>query len=367
MSARTPPPKTRKKSTAKKKAPPRSKDPLAEVKAFMSGGEKGLEMLGLTDPSLISSVPGYISTRSLALNKGLRVPGIPLGRFAEVSGEQHTGKSTFLDHLIAEVQSMGGHAHLIDSEAGRDAQYTRSIGVDVSCLICPQYEDGLWTIERVFSYIDRLATYYPEKDPERPVLLGIDTIAALPTLGDLERDAGDLQPGDAARVIHHGLRVTTQKVAKSRLAVVFINQVYENIGGFGFDKKKEYGGKGIGCASTIRLRLSRMGALKNSNEEVVGFISQAYVMKQKLSSATGSKVLFGILHGRGIDNSWTLFEVLKKEGYIHQSGRYWSLQLPGEAEPIRWAGKHFGLAEKLTADPRLYEHLLEVYATCQAA
>jgi recombination protein RecA len=357
---------TTKKTTAKKKAPPKPKDSDAAFRDFMAG-DKVMDLLVLSDDEVLSNVSGYISTQSLALNKALGLPGVPRGRLIEVSGDEHTGKSTVLDHLFAETQRIGGTAILIDPEVGRDAKYTRGIGVDADKLFSPQPKDGkFFTIEQVFSFIGRTCDYFREKDPNRTVLIGVDSIAGLPTEEDTKREAGELKPGDAAKSIHHGLRTTIQRIAQTNITLVFVNQLYDNIGGFGFDQRKEYGGRAIRYHASVRMRLNRMGAIKTSRDEVIGMISQANVLKTKVSGMTGNKVKFGILHGRGIDNTWTLFNALKDEGYIGNSGPWWSMKIPDQGD-LKWTGQHIGLAEKLQEDPKLYEHLCWVYSQCVAA
>lgn len=356
---------TVKKAPVKKAAKP--KDSLLEFRAFMAG-DKAMELLTLVDDDLLSNVKGYVSTQSLALNKAIGHPGVPLGRVTEISGDEHTGKSTVLDHILAEVQRVGGIAILLDPEVGRDAKYTRSIGVDPERLVCPQPKgDLLWTTEKVFSFVGKTADFFRVNDPERPVVLGVDSVAGLPTEEDLKRDAGELKPGDAAKVIHHGMRTVIQRVAKASLAVVLVNQLYENIGAFGFgDRKKEYGGKGVPYHASLRVRLNRVGAIKTSKDEVVGSVSQAFIKKSKVSGSTGSKVQFGILHGRGVDNTWSLFNALKAEGYITNSGAWWRMRLP-DGEELKWTGQHWGLAEKLAEDEQLYLNLVQVYEACVMA
>lgn len=364
--------KTPVKKTTKKKATPTKKAPTKSTEAafrdFMKG-DKAMELVNLSDDSALSQVRGFISTQSLALNKAIGHPGIPRGRLTEISGDEHTGKSTILDHILAETQRIGGTAILLDPEVGRDAKYSRSIGVDADKLICPQPTEGnFYTLQSIFNFIGKTSDWFAANDPDRVVCIGVDSIAGLPTDEDLKRDAGEVKPGDAAKTIRHSLRNVIQRIAQSNITLVFVNQLYENIGGFGFgDQKKEYGGKGIRYHASVRLRLNRMGAIKTSKDEVVGSVSQAKVMKSKVSGRTGAKVSFGILHGRGIDNTWTLFNALKDEGYITSAGAWYKMVLPDNQGELKWTGQHWGLAEKLAEDSQLYAHLCAVYEQCVAA
>lgn len=365
-----------KKTATKKKAPIRKKvtakkspkrDSLAAFRDHMRE-DKVMEYLVLADDDALANIKGHISTQSIALNKALGLQGLPRGRLIEISGDEHTGKSTLLDHVFAETQRLGGLSILIDPEVGRDAKYTRGIGVDAEKLVAPQPKGGaFFTVEQVFSYIGRTCDYFAKHDPEAIVTIGVDSIAGLPTEEDVKRAAGEVKPGDAAKSIRHGLRTTIQRIARTGVTLVFVNQLYDKIGSFGFDSRKEYGGRGIPYHASVRVRLNRMGAIKKSSGEVVGSISQATIRKSKVSGQTGAKVKFGIIHSQGIDNTWSLHEALVAEGYVsHKKGSAWfTLQTP-EGE-VKYSGGHFGLAEKLADNPELYAHLVQVYASCVAS
>lgn len=359
--------KTTKKKATTKKAPAKKKtDVHAAFRDFMKG-DKSVELLTLADDDVLSNVKGYISTQSVALNKALKSPGIPQGRLIEISGDEHTGKSTLTDHLLAEVQSMGGVGILMDPEIGRDARYTRSIGVDPEKLHTPQPAEGsLFTLQWVFKQIGRVCDHFKASAADGPVLIVVDSLAGLPTDEDTVRDAGEVKPGDAAKVIRHALRNIIPRLAQSGITLVLVNQLYDNIGGFGYDQRKEYGGRGPRYAASVRIRLNRAGQIQR-NGVVVGNEIQAHIRKSKVEGVTGAKVKFAILHGRGIDNTWSIFQALKEErpAYITGAGAWFKMQLP-DGEELKWTGQHWGLAEKFTEDPKLYEWCYQVYMQCVA-
>jgi recombination protein RecA len=358
-----------KKSTPKKKASPKKKaptDPLKEFVSFISGPKEDMDILMLSDDELWSNVNGYVSTQSLAINKAISAPGLPLGRITEISGDEHTGKSTLLDHVFAEVQRIGGYAVLLDPEVGRDAKYTRSIGVDPEKLLCPQPKEGkFYTLQSVFNFCGRTCEWWHTHHPGVPVVIGVDSIAGMPTDEDMKRDASDAKPGDAAKTIRHSLRTLTQRVAQSNVALVFVNQLYDVIGPFG--GQREYGGKGMRYHASLRIRLKRgrlsndTPVLKDPTGRVFGGVTTAHVQKTKISGTTGARTEFAIMHGRGIDNVWTLFETFKKAGYIGSGGGWYSMVLPGSGETIKWNGGHFGLAEYLIDKPELYGQLVDIF------
>src|SRR4029450_479026 len=58
----------------------------------------------------------------------------------------------------------------------------------------------------------------------------IDSVAALVPRAELEGDMGDAHVGLQARLMSQALRKLTGAIAKSKTAVIFINQIREKIG-----------------------------------------------------------------------------------------------------------------------------------------
>src|SRR5258708_14244864 len=79
-----------------------------------------------------------IPTGSIALDIALGVGGVPRGRVTEVFGPESSGKTTLVQHVIAEAQRMGGTCAIIDAEHALDPSYARQLGVDVDNLFISQ-------------------------------------------------------------------------------------------------------------------------------------------------------------------------------------------------------------------------------------
>src|SRR5919109_4019634 len=75
-----------------------------------------------------------IPTGAIALDIALGVGGVPRGRVTEVFGPEASGKTTLVQHIIAEAQRQGGVAALIDAEHALDPHYARSCGVKIDDL-----------------------------------------------------------------------------------------------------------------------------------------------------------------------------------------------------------------------------------------
>jgi recombination protein RecA len=335
-------------------------NPLEEYRSFLKG-DKTVELLTLGDDDLLSTVKTFISTQSLVLDKTLRVPGIPCGRITEIVGDEHTGKSTLLDHMLAETQRIGGVAILVDPEQGRDARYTRSIGVNADNLIVAQMK--IDSLEDVFNFASKTIKWWRAHHPDVQICIGVDSIGGLPTREDLKREAGELKPGDAAKVIKHALRVFSRMVAESHVALVFVNHFYEQIGKMFGDKRASYGGRGIRYHASVRLQLDRGEALKDPYGRPIGHIAHVKVLKSKVSGASLARCDVPIVAGRGIDNVLTLFTTLQQAKLIvNQQGSSWyAMQFPGMEEPVKWQGGWFGLDAMLREKPELYAKMVDYY------
>ena len=75
-----------------------------------------------------------IPTGSIALDIALGVGGVPKGRIVEIYGPESSGKTTLVQHIMAEAQRLGGTAALIDAEHAFDPLYASKTGVNVQDL-----------------------------------------------------------------------------------------------------------------------------------------------------------------------------------------------------------------------------------------
>src|SRR5919109_3215623 len=161
-----------------------------------------------------------IPTGSIALDIALGVGGVPRGRCVEIFGPESSGKTTLVQHVIAEAQRMGGVCAIIDAEHALDPSYARKVGVDVDNLFISQPDSAEQALE-IAEALVRSAAFD---------VVAIDSVAALVPRAELEGEMGDTHVGLQARLMSQALRKLTASVAKSRTCVIFINQIREKIG-----------------------------------------------------------------------------------------------------------------------------------------
>src|SRR6185436_19571468 len=120
----------------------------------------------------IESIP----TGSIALDIALGVGGIPRGRVIEIYGPESSGKTTLVQHIIAECQRQGGVAALIDAEHALDPAYARATGVNIDDLFISQPDTGEQALEITEALVRSGALD----------VVAVDSVAALVPRAELE-------------------------------------------------------------------------------------------------------------------------------------------------------------------------------------
>ena len=183
-------------------------------------GEGSIMKLGESTHMNIEVVP----TGSLNLDLPLGLGGVPRGRVVEVYGAESSGKTTIALHIIAEAQKLGGTAAFIDAEHALDPVYAKNLGVNIDELLISQPDNG----EQALEIADILV-----RSNAIDVIV-VDSVAALVPKAEIEGEMSDQQMGLQARLMSKALRKLTGNLSKSKTMMLFINQIRDKIGGFGF-------------------------------------------------------------------------------------------------------------------------------------
>jgi recombination protein RecA len=320
-----------------------------------------VDMVRMSDPSRLATVRHRISTRSLPLDRVIG-GGIPTGKVTEIYGPEGVGKSALADSIIASCQQQGGYANLADTEHTRDLVFSKTIGVDVDELDITQFGRGKQSVENVFNFWDDLIEHFATKDPDKLVLLVWDAVAGTSTNDELKGDVGDSHAARPAAMLKRGMRRIIPKLAGTKIAVVLLNHQYTPVGFTGYGPKPlmVYGGKGIAYLATIRMRMFRMGQIKDTAGVVRGNKIGIKMDKLKTGSEWGQVAELGVMHGIGIDNVWTIYETMKDRGLITTGGGWSAMQLEGESV-MKWQGGFLGLGALCRERTDLFDKLARVY------
>lgn len=319
-----------------------------------------VEVCSLEDSDCLASIRDYVSTQSLELDRLLSGKGVPCGRVTEIFGPNHLGKSTILDHIIAECQRRGGVGVLIDSEGARDVQYSRAIGVDTGKLKYLEFEPHELHMENVLMRLYDVIEYWVSKDPDRLVVIGWDSLGGTSTRDELDkRLAKDSRPAMAASVLRRACRQIPPKLGNSRIAVVVVNHEYMNLDLHGHVgvKKETYGGEAMRLLASLRIQLYHAGWIKNGDGVILGRELGAKLIKSRIGKPWG-EARVAMIPGVGIDNVWSVYERLRHQGVIQSSGSWSAINLDGEK--IAFQG-WLGLLQKCRDDETLFARLASVY------
>lgn len=253
-----------------------------------------------------------VSTGCLSLDIALGVGGVPRGRIVEIYGPEASGKTTLAQHIVAEVQKLGGVAAFIDAEHALDPDYAKKIGVDVNNLLISQPDTG----EQALEILETLV-----RSGGVDVVV-VDSVAALVPRAEIEGEMGDSHMGLQARLMSQALRKLAGIVSKSNTIVVFINQIRMKIGVFFGNPETTTGGNALKFYSSVRVEVRRSAQIKQG-EKIIGNQVKAKVVKNKVAAPFKSTT-FDIMYNEGISVAGDVLDTALVFGIISKSGNSYS-------------------------------------------
>jgi recombination protein RecA len=269
-------------------------------------GEGSIMPLGGDKMLTIQGIP----TGSLSLDVALGGQGIPRGRIIEIFGPESSGKTTLALHVAAQAQKAGGIAAIIDAEHAFDPTWGKKLGVQLDTLLVSQPNNG----EEAMQITEMLV-----KSNSVDVII-IDSVAALVPRAELEGEMGDTHVGLQARLMSQAMRKLTGAIAKSKTAVIFINQIREKIGVSYGSPETTPGGRALKFYSSCRIDVRRIGQLKDG-EEVVGQRVRTKVVKNKV--APPFRVAeFDMMHTNGISYEGDILDLGLNSKILTRSGAW---------------------------------------------
>jgi len=258
----------------------------------------------------VASIP----TGCLSLDLALGIGGVPRGRIVEIYGPESSGKTTLSQHVIAEVQKIGGIAAFVDAEHAFDPDYAKKIGINVKELLISQPDTG----EQALDIVETLV-----KSNSVDVIV-VDSVAALVPRAEIEGNMGDTHVGLQARLMSQALRKLTGIISKSKTVVIFINQTRMKIGVMFGNPETTTGGMALKFYSSVRIEVRRAAQIKQG-EKIIGNRVKVKIVKNKVAPPFRTTE-FDIMYNEGISiagdvlDAGVLHRVIDKKGNTYQFG-----------------------------------------------
>lgn len=273
-------------------------------------GENAIMRLGQSKHLRVEVVP----TGCLSIDLALGVGGVPRGRIIEIFGPEASGKTTLAQHIIAEVQKIGGVAAFVDAEHALDPDYAKKIGINIDEMLISQPDTGEQALDIVETLVRSNAVD----------VIVVDSVAALVPKAEIEGEMGDSHMGLQARLMSQALRKLTGIVSKSHTVVIFINQIRHKIGVFFGNPETTTGGMALKFYSSVRIEVRRSAQIKQG-DVIIGNQVKVNIVKNKVAAPFRTTVV-DIMYNEGISVSGDLLDtgvlrgVIKKSGNSYQFG-----------------------------------------------
>lgn len=245
-----------------------------------------------------------IDTGSIVLNKALGVGGWARGRVHEVYGAEGTGKTALGLQMLANTS---GITALIDAEKSYEVSDAIRYGVNMDSFLVLKPESAEDAMEMACTLA---------KTCEAVVY---DSIAGIGTTDELEKGISEHTIGSKAGKMSVLMRRYPSITEKHGCTTFFVNQVRDNMSGYGSPVVTP-GGHALRFAATTRTRIIKIEKFPNAaNPE--GHYIHFQIVKNKLGTPW-IKGSIPFLYGHGISREMEVLEIGKKQGVISQKGAW---------------------------------------------
>ena len=311
--------------------------------------------------STLSRVGGWIDTGSYVLNaivSGSIHGGIPKGRVTMMGGESMTGKTLFVQKILANAQKEGLIPVIFDTENAVDPEGSERMGLDTSKV---KYVPCI-TIEQTRNALFKFLTAVKEKGLEGKFIIAIDSLGNLQS--ELEhsrmgKDSMSSDMGTKARAMKSLMQTCTNLGATTQTTILCTNHVYDDpTAMFPSIEKNMPGGKSIIYLPSVTIQLARKPMKSDGGKTMdaetavgqknyAGILIRALTRKNRFIKQYLQGEMFLSFH-TGLDRYYGLLDLAVGVGAVIQTGS--TYQLPD--------GKKIGYYKNFRKDKDLWENTI---------
>lgn len=313
------------------------------------------------DNSSLSLVKGWIDTGSYVLNaliSGSVHGGIPKGRVTMLAGESMTGKSLFVQKILANAQKEGLIPVIFDTENAIDPESAQRLGLDIAnvkYVPCTSVEQ---TRNAIYKFLEAIK----EKGLEGKFIIAVDSLGNLQSeleLNRMNKESTAVDMGTRARAIKSLLQTCTNLGATTQTTVVLTNHIYDDPAAmFPSIEKNMPGGKSVVYLPSVTVQLARKpmkedggkisdGKLAVSQKNYSGIIIRALTRKNRFMKQYLEGEIY-LSFSKGLDRFYGLLDIAVGLGVVVQTGSTYQLE----------DGKKIGYYKNFRKDTSLWEETI---------
>jgi RecA/RadA recombinase len=309
-----------------------------ELKAALDSIDEINPYATYLDKNSLSLVDGWIDTGSMVLNaliSGKLDGGIPKGRVTLLAGESMTGKSLFVQKILARAQRQGLTPVIFDTENSIDPEGATRLGLDVSKV---KYVPSI-TIEETRNAIFKFLTNVKAKGLEGKFIIAVDSLGNLQSqqeMNRMEKESTSADMGSAARAMKSLLKTCNNMGALTRTTILCTNHVYDDPSAmFPSLEKHMPGGKAVTYLPSVSVQLARKpmkddgGKAFDSNmvagqKNYSGVIIRALTRKNRFIKQYLEAEMY-LSFSTGLDKYYGLLDLAVGMGAVIQNGSTYAL------------------------------------------
>lgn len=323
--------------------------------------------------SIYSGLPTL--DRILSIRRDSTVYGVPLNKMIECYAPEGGCKTSLSLYLCVQFILSGGIAFFADEEKKFDPVWLKTIakanglGEDAlkkrfRYLDHNNFEDFiLWLIRFFKDLIKKRTEAWIEiekienkknknssdeekllslkKFMETPIIVVIDSVAAISTKKDMEDDQGSAKLGEIANLLARVLRKIRKHLGYTNTLILFLNQVRDKIDTTGKPIRGSRittpAGHALKHYCDARFEITRLAGIKRTNKDVLEFIGsehQVRTVKNQMGVPPFRTAKLRFYNDIGFSSLHSLLETLVFLGKVQKNGRRYVFKHQGQLHEV---------------------------------